>query len=191
MFPNIKMVGTTKAIVNEKRPREQRKSTESLEIHQVSPSIRSDEEAWGCLADLYQEIGKGDWLRIIREDHITRCLKSKEALLAMQSRRPNKALKIYEELLVAYEESRIQGTEILPGILDVSNGEANIWYEDKMECLEKLGYWDVLQEQVGVFPGNILHLNRNLCVIPCVIFCICLQSWMTSILRIEQALLCH
>lgn len=144
------MVSTATETVDEKKPKGGKNPSESIDTNKVFPYVRSDEEAWRCLADLYQELGKSDWLRIIREGHITKCPKSKEAFLAAQFNRPNKALKIYEELLVAYEESHTQGIELLPGILDVSNCEANIWYEDKMECLEKLGYWDVLQEQVSI-----------------------------------------
>lgn len=118
-----------------------RKTSKTVPLHDIGPGLVPSEEAWDCLGSLYQEMGKSDWLRLIRLGHIVKDPGSRDALDAVQSNKPAHALTIYEELLDAFDEDAMRDERIL-------DSEACIWYEDKMACLESLGCWDVLHDQV-------------------------------------------
>lgn len=141
MFLCIQMLNLPPLAVSKSDARSERKTSKSMYLNEVEPDLAAHDEAWNCLGSLYQEMGKDDWLRVIRVGHIVKDPCSKKALEAVQSGRPALALSIYEQLLDTYDENDMRDSTVL-------DSETSIWYEDKMSCLESLGCWDVLHDQV-------------------------------------------
>ncbi|GMH34457.1 hypothetical protein BSKO_02291 [Bryopsis sp. KO-2023] len=148
------------AALESKKPSSRRPGT--VRTYPVAPPLKTDGDAWMCLAELFREMGKGDLLHVIRMGHLTKCPGSRRALMALQSGRAAVALDLCEKLLEAYDEGMVDLEDSLIGGQEVSPAEANIWYDDKMECLEKLGCWRVLQDQIGLEldeTGEVLEQN--------------------------------
>ena len=85
---------------------------------------------------------------------------TKKAISYLRTGRTNTALQLYCELLDAYEP--IEGSadlenrrETLLGNEPVGDAETDIWYDDRVLCLERLSKWRELHDQVCICSKGI------------------------------------
>ena len=145
-------------------------------------TIDADQSAWMQLAKLYKALGDEDVLMGLYSKHLCQSQFSREALQFELKGDYASALQTYERALKALEEreanaaeqgtargarassssstsSRTQSsTSSASELDDVSDLEIGLWYSGRLECFNRLSYWDELAANTLVEVHNTEQL---------------------------------